>query len=78
MADIKLNAMCVSHLLCPGAMVGQRLKGNVTSSIRANISGDILGITATAPKLSLNCDTFDAPVMTVLTLGLRAAHAIAI
>jgi hypothetical protein len=57
---------------------GQLVNGIVISSIRAITSGDSLGITATAPRLSLNCAIFDAPVMTVLTLGLRAAHAIAI
>lgn len=55
----------------------QPARPEVTSSIRAITSGESLGITSRAPRFSVNCATFEAPVMTVLTRGFLATQAIA-
>src|SRR6185369_5292368 len=56
----------------------QFASGAVISSIRASTSGVSWAMTSTAPRFSCSCEIFDAPVITVLTRGLRAAQAIAI
>src|SRR5206468_11686678 len=51
--------------------------GALIASIFAITSGVSLGITSTAPRLLCNCESFDAPVITVLTRGFFATHAMA-
>lgn len=65
------------HFMMPGTQPYQPAKAEVTSSMRAMTSGVSFGITSRAPRFSVSCVTFEAPVMTVLTRGFFATQAIA-